>query len=1024
MKYSPLSVKTGYSFFASSLRVSDLVNYAKEKGNSSVCISDNNNVFGALELASLAKQNNLKYVIGMEVFLNEDDEQTSLILLAKNKEGYRSITRLTSLVSNDDLTYQVRYEDLLGNLEGIKLMLPCLRSKLFKLYYTSKEEIPAYLEKIKKLSDDFVLGLECYDESQIKFLNYCRTLDLPKCIANSVNYLNKEDSKLLDILSFIKTKVKVESNIDHNFALYNDEFIAKTFSKEEIKLNDELLDSINFDIYETKAHLISFPLANKDVSKKDYLKALCYKGLKKRLNNKVSEEYYSRLNYELDMIDKMGYTNYFLVVWDYVKFAKQNNILVGPGRGSGAGSLVSYVLGITNVDPIKYGLIFERFLNPERVSMPDIDVDFIDNKREQVIDYLFKKYSNDHVLHVVAFQTYKAKQALRDAANALGLSPSEVDVVSKRVPRNKVFFNASLKKIYDNDVAFKNFIDGRKIYRDIFDLALKLEGLPRQTTHIAGVVLCDEVLSEVTPVYHSGDIYTTQYSKDYVESIGLLKMDVLALTDLAVIENTIKNIKESSGKDVDIYSIDYNDPKIYEILNKDLVQGIFQLDKSARLVTKQIVPTCFNNLVAILALSRPGPMNSTPIYANCKNKGYKVDYIDESLKDILLPTYGIMVYQEQVMQVIQAYAGFSLGEADIIRRAISKKNERTILAFKDDFFKKAKALNRNEQTTAKLYELILKFADYGFNKSHTVSYAMISATMAYLKAYYPREFYCAVMDRHAFDSSDGSFFPFVEELKGLGLEILPPSANKSLNKFASEQNGVRFPLQCIKGISNISANAILKARKDKPFVDIFDFVSRVYGQGIDKAQIVSLIDAGALDEFNLTRATMKNALEDILLYAHVSSSSNESLVNVEAEKPLINIIEDDLELRMANEIEVLGSYFCGFSFEYDREKLKRNNYLTLDEVNASENKVVKTVVFARSISSIKTKNKEMMAMMDGIDKTSSIKLVIFPKVYQTIYHELLKGNSYYVEGKVSNDKLGTSLIVERIALYKNKKGGK
>ena len=1028
MGYYPINVKSGYTFFASSLKPADLVSYALNQQNDTVCLTDHNGMFGVLELATKAKKKNLHSVVGMEIGLQEGESEYPLVLLAKNELGYQSLTRLTKIVSCDDFSKTLTYDELLGKLEGLIVIVPAVRSELYQIYLSNQAEVPAALARLQKLGADVVLGLECYQPSEQAYLDYCRQLPIAKCIANEVTYGEPADCGILDVLSAIKMNTTLENkDTFHNQALNNDKYLAQVFSKDELKLNEELLHQIDFDVFAKKAHLINYPLQRTDVTKTEYLRALCMKGLAKRLNNQVSDTYVKRLDYELGVIDRMEYTNYFLVVWDYVKYAKQHGILVGPGRGSGAGALTAYVLGITDVDPIKYGLLFERFLNPERVSMPDLDVDFIDNKRDEVVRYLFEKYSADHVAIVVAFQTFQVRQAMHDAAKVLGLGNDEINMISKRIPDhiNGSTVPLSLQKCYDVPT-FKDFIDGRRIYQEVYRLACQLEGLPRSVSqHAAGVVLSDEVLSDVAPVYHYGEVYVTQYSKNYVEDVGLLKMDILALTDLAVLDATCRNVEALTHEKIVLNKIDFDDPEIYKMINLGTVSGIFQISSPGmRKAIRTVKPTCFDDLVAILALFRPGPLDFIPEYGKCKNEHQKIDYIDECLKDILMPTYGIIVYQEQIMEVLSKFAGFSLGESDMVRRAISKKSAAAMESFKNDFMTKAKSRGHNQATCERVYELIAKFANYGFNKSHSVSYAMITAMMTYLKAHYPAAFYCACMDRYNGKSNESVFYGLIGEMQRLNISVLPPSINKSSDHFIWEKDGVRFSLQNVKSISNVSLKAIVEEQQKAPFQDFFDFMARVYKKGVDISQVNNLIDAGCFDEFGLSRTTLRKGLQDVILYLDISTTTSAGgLLAIDVSKEKIKLTEypDDPTEKMERELAVLGSYFTGYAFENDRAKLKSHGYLTLREARQA-NGIVKVVAYARGVRTIKTKKGEMMAVLTGVDKSGQLNIVVFPDVYRQVSHLLQHGNSYYFEGTIQDRRdQGPSLIVSRVAVYKENK---
>ncbi len=1021
MGYIPINVKSGYSFFASSLHVEDIVNYGQTLHNDTVCLCDGNNLFGALELVSLAKKNNLKYALGVQIII-EDETPYPLLLLIKNNEGYTSLTRLSKEISSNDLTSKVQLTSLKNKLAGLYLVIPTISSKMYQIYQTDQSQVLSFLSEISKICDNIVLGLECYENNQLEYLEFCRSLNLQKCIANQANHYSFKDYHVLDVLSAIKNDSLFQKSQPTNTALDNLTYLSKVFTAEELELNQVLLASCAFDIYANKARLVEYKLKDARVSKKDYLSALANKGLAKRLNNKIPKQYYERLDYELAVIDSMGFTNYFLVVWDYVKYAKQHAILVGPGRGSGPGSLVAYVLGITDVDPLKYGLLFERFLNPERITMPDLDVDFIDTRRDEIVDYLLHKYSEQHAAHVIAFQTFQAKQAIRDAARTMGLTPKEVDILINRLPREHLFRGASLQSMYTNNLAFRSFIDGREKYRNIYEFASKLEGLPRQTSlHAAGVVLSKQPLEEVVPIYKNGPSIAVQYSKDYVESVGLLKMDILGLSNLSIIDKCLKNIQQQTGQSLNLNIINYDESGIYDMLNNDFVAGLFQISSvGMRKAIRLVQPNCFNDIVAVLALYRPGPMEFITDYANCKNKHYQVDYIDSSLQSILQPTYGIIVFQEQIMEILKQFAGFSLGEADVIRRAISKKSEKDFLEFKDKFYNKAKELGHLDVVINRVSDLIVKFANYGFNKAHSVSYAMITMQMAYLKYHYPAAFYSACLDNPGSGSTEKTIFPFIDEIKRRGLGILPPSINHSGDVFKVEDNKIRFSLQTIKGISNLALSRIIQEQNQQPFSDFYDFMERLYNRGVDINQVNNLIDAGAFDEFGLTRTTLKKGLSVVITYLNVAISRKDGLFafDEQAEKPQLDYYQDIKQEIVDNEIAVLGTYFIGYPFDDNREVLNKHNYLTLSAVLKSSG-TIKTVIYAREIMTLKTKNQETMAIIKGVDQTAQIRLVIYPTVYQTVSHLLKMGECYYVEGSLQK-RQDLSLAVQRLALYRTK----
>ncbi|MFA7156716.1 MAG: DNA polymerase III subunit alpha [Bacilli bacterium] len=1021
MKYIPLNIKSGYSFFHSCLKIEDIISYASQNKINILCLTDKNVMFGVMPFAHYCLSKNIKYIIGIEIKILKDDQVSSLILYAKNILGYKNLCRLSSFVSKDNKEYIIPIEQLEDYLEGIIIIIPSLRSIIYEMYLKNdSNKILEFLNFFKAINKETFLGLEYYGIENLDFLNYLRSLDFEKCVINEVRYLKNSDENMLDVLFSIENHTTLNYTKKYNYALDNDQFIFSNFNEDEIKMNENIANMINLNIFELKTNLIKYQNSLDDVSNKDYFKALCYKGLQKRLNNKMYEEYQLRLEYEISVIEKMGFIDYFLIVWDYIKFAKKKNILVGPGRGSAAGSLVSYVLGITNVDPIKYKLLFERFLNPQRVTMPDIDIDIANNRIDEVIDYIFQKYGKDHSAKVITFATFGTKQAIMDASKVMGLSEKEGNIISKHLPlniRERSGKDTELGKIYENNLDFQKFINSRNKYHQVYDVALKLLGLPRQSSyHASAIVLSKEKLSDVMPIYINNGVISTQYDMNYLEDIGLLKMDLLKLQTLVIIEDCLFNIKKRHGIDIDINNINLNDKKIYELINTTNTNGIFQLESPGmKRAIKTVKPNSFEDLVAILALFRPGPMDFIDTYARRKNYNAKIDYIDECLKSILEPTYGIMIYQEQIMQVLQMFAGFSLGEADIIRRAIAKKDEKELLRQKESFTSRAMKKGHSLQSIDKVFELILKFANYGFNRSHSVAYAMIAVQMAYLKLHYQEEFYCSCM-------SQSNIFKFIDELKEQEIRILPPSINKSMVDLSIEDSKqIRLSFNNIQGIGEVAISSILEARKEKKFNDFLDFMERVYLRGVTKDQVLNLIYSGCFDEFKINRTTLASNLDNIAQYISiilVRKDSNIQINTLLSDRPIVHEYSDDEEDIIRKEFSSLGMVFSSSIFTKYRKKLYEQGCISLKECKKKKISV-KSFIYAQDIRFMKTKNGEEMAIINGFDETAKISLIIFPNVYKKYKNILSKNNYFYVAGDIKSKNQDISFIVNDLKIFKN-----
>jgi DNA polymerase-3 subunit alpha len=1000
MIFTPLNVKSGYSFFYSALRVEEIINHAISNKSESVSIIEINSLFTALQINKLANKNNLKSIIGMEVNLEINEGVTTpILLIAKNLDGYKKLTYFTKFVSQSNKEISLNYKEFVQNCSNLLVVTPIVRG-FIKTYSSDLLKINSILTKFKDDKVELTIGLEYYSTEDDAVLKYARGLkDYNKVIANEFRYLNKDDDQLLNVLSAIKDNQLINSQTTHNNAL-NDNFVFIVFTEQEIADHQKLISGFNVDVASLKTGLINYPLASKDIKPKEYLKVLANKGLEKRLNNSISSVYQERLNYELELISKMGFENYFLVVWDYVKFAKNNDILVGPGRGSAAGSLVAYTLGITSVDPIKNDLMFERFLNPMRVSLPDIDIDFIDTKRDQVVKYLFEKYTPSHAAHVIAFQTFGVRQSLRDVAKVLGESSDNINAIAKKVPSfNNQTRNMGLKELVENFPGFAEYMFERENYKKIYKYALKLEGLPRQTSyHAAGIVLSALPLYSFTPVYNFSDKESaTQFDMNYLEEIGLLKMDILGLSNLSIIQETINLVNQYENKHLKISDIDIYDPNIYQLISNKLTLGLFQLESAGmNKAIEKIKPSSFEDIVALLALFRPGPMDFIPDYGKRKAGLEKVEYVHNSLVEILKPTYGIIVYQEQITKILQVYAGFDLAEADLVRKAISKKEETKLLEIKQQFISKSKKMGHRDDEANKVYDLILKFANYGFNRAHSVSYAYITVQMAYLKYHHRHAFYTAILNNSNLSggAGDETFGEYIEEALSFGISLLPPSINLSDGAFSiAGINQIRYSIGKIKGLGVNAVATILNERKISKFLSFEDFCARTYHLGINKKMLEALIDSGAFDEFKVNRNTLRNNLAIYIEFAQLNEGlikEDESLV------PTIKVKEyhEDKELDRERELEICGIAFTKIASKFDYQELRKQGIISIKEALLSQGSV-KMLAMIKSLRTFKTKTSQSMASLVGADETSKIDMILFPKEYKLISH-LIETNKYFI----------------------------
>ena len=1011
-----LVIKSGYSFLRSTLHIEDILKKARDEGWSYLGICDESALFSTATFYDECLKNEIKPIIGMEIRLKEDNSLGyPFILLAKDITGYKNLCYLTSLVSKGDLKEELEYSQLEKHSQGLVAILPISRG-----YYrhVKDDDIDNYLGRFKTLFTDFYLGLERYEASDDALLDRARKHEYKKVAISEVRCLKTEDKEYLDVLEAIDLGISVDKLENKNtkpvyFRPLKE--LKLYFKDEELEESNNIANMCQFDIHKLQGSLITYPL-KKGVNADDYLSALCQKGLEKRLNKRILKNYQERLDYELSVIKKMGFTNYFLVVYDYVKFAKQNDILVGPGRGSGAGSLVAYVLGITSVDPIRNNLLFERFLNPERITMPDIDIDFIDTRRDEVIAYLINKYGLDHTAHVIAFQTFGAKQALRDAAKAIGVPLYEVDNFAKKIPL--AMYYDDLETIVNNSPSFKALINSSPRNIHIYEIARHLEGLPRQTTmHAAGMVISDTTLCEVSPVYQPTEgVITTQFDMNHLEEFGLLKMDLLGLKNLGTIGECLDNIAKTKGK-VDLSKINLSDPNIYEQISSTKTAGIFQLESQGmRRAIRIIRPNCFEDIVALLALFRPGPMDSLQLFADRKHGKVKVDYPAKALEDILRPTYGTIIYQEQIMQILVKMAGFSLGEADIVRRAISKKKSEQLLEIEERFIKGCLEKGYDLKTSQNVYQLILKFAGYGFNRAHSVSYSLISVEMAYLKYYYPREFYIAVLNSY---TSETKFNEYISEIKERMIEILPPSINKSQEIFALEDGKIRYSLRNLKGLTPGAIKEILNMRLEGEFKDFSDLLLRAKAHNLASKFIQVLIYSGALDEFGLNRTTLDKNLDTYQQYVDIVSSTIDGQTTFDTslvEKPKMIEYPSNMLIEAEKEKEILGIYLTTYPLKEDRKKLKDAGFETIEELKRRDGSG-KCVVYILSIRLIRTKKNESMAHLKVEDESGSVTLTIFPKEYREYETLLKKGNYLQIRANVDVKNEQISFILQGAKIY-------
>ena len=914
----PLNIKTDGYLLHSMIKIKDLVKAAKENNIKALTITDNN-MYGAMEFYKECLKNDIKPIIGLEVSLKE-----KIILYARSYIGYKNLIKITTLKAEKEITI----DDLNNYNEDLLCIVPF--------------ESRVHYNTLKKVYDIIYVSYKNKEEKEkIKLKN--------KLYMHEILCIYKQDEKYLKYLKAIKegkTHLEVEE-INH----------VSLFPLNEETSNNDIETLCDIKI---KMHQDLLPIYTENDSYES-LKKECIKGMKRIFGDAAPKKYADRLKKELEIIKTMGFCDYFLIVADYINYAKSHEILVGPGRGSAAGSLVAYALNITTVDPLKYDLLFERFLNPERITMPDIDVDFEDTKREEVINYCIKKYGSKKVALIITFGTLASKQAIRDVSRVLEIEPKKIDILSKMLDSK-----TTLKKNYTKEV--KNFIEINPELKQVYNIATKFEGLKRHTSiHAAGVVMSKYNLEENLPLDKNGDFYVSEYDKDYLEELGLLKMDFLSIKNLTLITNILKELN------LNFDDIKEDDKEALEIFRNVNTVGIFQFESEGMInFLKKLKPDTFDDVVAALALFRPGPMKNIDSYIKRKKGEEKIDYFHEDLMKILKPTYGIIVYQEQIMQIASTLAGYTFAEADLLRRAMSKKKEDILLKERDKFIKGAIKKGYAEDLAIKIYDLIFRFAEYGFNKSHTVAYAMISYKMAYLKAHYPKVFMKHLLNQAI--NSETKTKEYIYECKQCGITIEKPNINLSSDKYEIINNKIIYPLTNIKNIGVNVTKLIIEERKKGKFKDIFDFISRCYKGNITSKIIESLILSGAFDTFNFSRKTLIENIEVLTNYGEIGEYLDDELFRPELE---IKKEYSSHEL-MAQELEIFGFYLSNNPIT---EYKNKNKHIDLKNIHMYFDKIIETVIYVDKIRTITTKNNEKMMFITGSDEISKADIVVFPRVY-------------------------------------------
>lgn len=1068
MNFTHLHVHTEYSLLDGSNKIREYVARVKELGMDSAAITDHGVMFGVIDFYREAKAAGINPILGCEVYVAPNsrfDKETSggenryhhLVLLAENNQGYSNLMKIVSKGFVEGFYYKPRVDmEVLGKYhEGIIALSACLAGEVQRyltrgMYEDAKKSALKYEEIFGK--GNFFLELQDHGIPEQKMVNQqlmrmSKELGIGLVATNDVHYTYAQDAAPHDILLCIQTgkKLSDEDRMRYEGGQYfvkSPEEMARLFpyAPEALENTHKIAQRCHVEIEFGVTKLPKYDVPEGYTSW-EYLNKLCFEGLKERYDP-VTEELTERLNYELGTIRQMGYVDYFLIVWDFIKYARDHDIMVGPGRGSAAGSLVAYTLGITKLDPIRYHLLFERFLNPERVSMPDIDVDFCFERRQEVIDYVVRKYGKDRVVQIVTFGTLAARGVIRDVGRVMDLPYAMVDSIAKMIPQE---LNITIDKALEVNSEFRKLYEEDEQVHTLIDMSKRLEGLPRHTSmHAAGVVISQKAVDEYVPLSRASDgSITTQFTMTTLEELGLLKMDFLGLRTLTVIQNAVRMAEKSSGRTIDLDAIDYNDRAVLDSLGTGKTDGVFQLESAGmKNFMKELKPQSLEDIIAGISLYRPGPMDFIPQYIRGKNHPESITYDCPELAPILEPTYGCIVYQEQVMQIVRALGGYTLGRSDLLRRAMSKKKAAVMQKERRNFVygneeEGVPGCIKNgidEKVANKIYDDMIDFAKYAFNKSHAAAYAVVSYQTAYLKYYHPVEFMAALMT--SVIDNPRKVSEYIYSCRQMGIQILPPDINRGEGAFSVDGRSIRYGLSAIKSIGRPVIDAIVAEREVRgPFQSLKDFAERLSGKEINKRTIESFIKSGALDslggtrkQFMMTYVRVMDSVSQEKKYAMTGQLSLFDFVDEEEKKAyevrMPDVGEYEKEQLLAFEKEVLGIYVSGHPLDDYEEMWRRNisavtSDFVLDEETGSAKvpdhsyAVVGGMITAKTVKY--TRTNKAMAFITVEDLLGTVEVVVFPKDFEKYRNLLEEDNKVFVRGRVSGEEdKDSKLICEKI----------
>lgn len=1011
MTFVNLQVRSCFSLLQSSNKIDDLVKQAQEMGYDALALTDLNTMYGVVHFFRAAKAAQIKPIIGLTLQLSglmTTDHQYEVILLARDNQGYHDLFRISSLKMTQE---QLSWSDIAPYLKHLIVIMPPQTGETKALLVAETTAQHAWQEQLVQYLPDaverFYVGISTRQSSrtsqqQIEAL--AQELNYPLVALDDVRYLKASDAFANEVLAAIDAGEQIEAPVVHaqqqgTFYLDTPDQVQARFERAGLKdaaaMTATIADRCQVELEFKRAQLPHFAVPE-DVNAEQYLRGLAQAGLKRRLSDQVSPAYQQRLNRELKIINSMGFADYFLIVWDVIRYAHQQKIMTGPGRGSAAGSLVAYTLGITEVDPLKYHLLFERFLNPDRVSMPDIDLDIPDDRRDELIEYMHDRYGDTHMAQIITFGTMAAKQALRDVGRTFNLMQSEMSEWSRAIPNQ---LNITLRVAYQQSEGLKNLVAASELNKLLFKTALAIEGLPRHySTHAAGIVLGERALTDTVPVQNGSEgIKLTQLPKGDVEALGLLKMDFLGLRNLTILDKTVQAIREHypEQQDFDPRKIDLADQKTLQLFQKGDTDGVFQFESSGiRNVLIKLKPTSFDDIVATNALYRPGPMENIPTFIARKNGQEKVAYPVPELANTLGDTYGVLVYQEQVMQVAVEMGGFTMGQADILRRAVSKKKKADLDNARESFIAGAQKQGYSTDVAMTVYDYIERFANYGFNKSHAVAYSMVAFWLAYLKVHFPAEFFLSLLNANL--NNERKTAAYLQELRNRKIEVAGPDINLSQTTFTLHDGIVRFGFEVIKGIRRDFIHALLDERQaNGRYQDLNDFLKRQTSRFLKLEPIMTLAKVGCFDSFDQNRKQVITNIENLIESLQLSGDSV-PLFDVLAPK-VEQVADYSQQERLELEKELLGVYVSGHPLSGYQQTFSREQVTTIQRLT---NQPATLLVYIHHVKVIRTKRGEQMAFVSAEDLTDDIEITVFPRAFHHAAPFLAAGKVILVKGKL------------------------